>query len=385
MGSKCRHPKVGVPSTGEPFQEYEAIFPPVAGRSFRLAVLGRQWTRVSDFSTAGRRDRVFVLRPKTGKVMFGDGVHGAIPPRGVRVRATYRSVHPGVFSFIRAMKQVDPSIEVCPSWGTSDFAREAAGHSYDCMTAHPYTHFQGDGHNHWSGPLEGHDWHMLGTATEYRFIRAIKRSLPRETPVALSEFGVIKGDNRHYPHWNQSMTHALYISSQWAHWINLGIPWALGNDMVAPDGRGLLGPAMNFVFSAEAVTREAIKPMFEARARALPVDITGNPRRNPGLGAGTYPALVVAASKSASQGLYLLVVNRLPHQGRAVKTIVRLGGFRTDGRALFRQVRSPTFRSYNTKANHPVKVRVFRQQIGTQSLITTFPAHSVTLIHVRAG
>jgi predicted phage baseplate assembly protein len=42
-----------------------------------------RWTEVPDFHASGAQDRHYVLDPMSGRVNFGDGVQGRIPPRGI--------------------------------------------------------------------------------------------------------------------------------------------------------------------------------------------------------------------------------------------------------------------------------------------------------------
>lgn len=51
----------------------------------------RPWERTPDFAASGPLDRHYVLDRELGQVLFGDGRHGAVPPTGSTVRATYRS------------------------------------------------------------------------------------------------------------------------------------------------------------------------------------------------------------------------------------------------------------------------------------------------------
>ncbi len=44
------------------------------------------WTRVPDLASQGRDDRVYTLDPEAGSVQFGDGLRGARPPSGARIR-----------------------------------------------------------------------------------------------------------------------------------------------------------------------------------------------------------------------------------------------------------------------------------------------------------
>lgn len=55
-----------------------------------VTVNGRQWRPVSGFRRAGPDDAVFTLNSQTGRIRFGDGIHGAIPPVGSTVTVGYR-------------------------------------------------------------------------------------------------------------------------------------------------------------------------------------------------------------------------------------------------------------------------------------------------------
>jgi predicted phage baseplate assembly protein len=50
-----------------------------------------RWVQIDDLALAGRDDAVFTLDPEAGFLRFGDGMRGAIPRAGGRVRALYRS------------------------------------------------------------------------------------------------------------------------------------------------------------------------------------------------------------------------------------------------------------------------------------------------------
>ncbi|HET8889472.1 MAG TPA: baseplate J/gp47 family protein [Candidatus Angelobacter sp.] len=101
--------------TGEPDQIMKLSHAPVLAKSVNIAVTSRQgvtntWTEVGDIFLAGpevpvpdlrlppgspvppfdeSKARVFVLDPEAGQITFGNGAHGARPPEGSRLRATY--------------------------------------------------------------------------------------------------------------------------------------------------------------------------------------------------------------------------------------------------------------------------------------------------------
>lgn len=48
-----------------------------------------RWAEVEDLTASGPEDRHFVLDRSTGRVQFGDGVHGRRPEAGSHVEASY--------------------------------------------------------------------------------------------------------------------------------------------------------------------------------------------------------------------------------------------------------------------------------------------------------
>jgi alpha-N-arabinofuranosidase len=316
-----------------------------------------------------------------GEVKFGDGVHGAILPRGAQVRASYHSVHRGVFAFIKAMRAVDPSIKACVTWGLKEFIRATRGRRYNCFSVHSYTHFRSEGTHRWDTPVEGHDLHMLGTEKERAFVADIKRALPRRVSLALTEFGTIFGDGATYPEWTASMTRATYMASMWVHWLKMGLPLATGSDVLAKSHRGLLGPAPDFTMSSEALTRKAIRPLYDRGSRRLGTSVLNNPVRfvpNP----GGYRALEVAATKARNRELRIMVVNRLPSQ--RVLARVDLRHFASRRVAYLSRVNGRSFRSWNTQKVTQVHLRKDRRRIGRDGFVQAFPAHSVTVIRIPA-
>jgi alpha-N-arabinofuranosidase len=387
LGRNCMHLNRGSRSNGRPGQVFQVLYPPAD--LVNVDVLDPQgqpaagWTRVdpAQFAQAPGNAQVFEVNETEGEVTFGNGVNGAVLPPGYQVRASYTSVHKGVFAFIRAMRSVDRNIKTCVTWGLKEFIRAAGNRKYNCFTMHAYTHFRSEGTNHWATPLEGHDWHMIGTAKERDFVAKIKRALPNGTSLALTEFGTIFGDSKTYPEWTGSMTRATYMASMWVNWLNLQLPLAIGSDMLAKRDRALLGPAPDFAMSAEALTRQAIKPLFSSASRRLGVNLVGNPRRNgPTRRAGSYPALAVAATKARRNEVRIMVVNRFPT--KRVRAHVNLRGFRSKGVALVSRVNGPSFRSWNTARVTEVHLKTDRRRISRSGFTEVFPAHSITVFRI---
>ena len=382
LGKECAHPRSGIRSDGTASQTFEALYPPVAPRSLRVEIDDRAWARVRSLSSAGPDARVFTLDAENGRVRFGDGVHGAIPPQGKKVRASYRSVHQGYFAFARRMKEVDPSIRVCSSWGTTAFNRLVGGRDYDCMAAHAIVHFPTDGRPaRWSGPLEGHHWFMVKSGSLHNRVRELRASMPPATPLLLTEFITMRGDKRAYPAWSKSVSRALYMSSVWAHWLKLRIPLGNGDDFLWAGNRGVLGQQPHYTFTADAVTRQAMAPMFSAGGALLATRIVGNPIRRPDVTAPeSYPALTVAATR-AHGAVNLLVVNRLPEE--SVSTRIRLDRRRARGTANVRTVTGRSFTSWNKPDSPPsVVLRIRNRDVGSTGFIHRFPPASTTVFRI---
>jgi len=403
----CTGSTAGVPSDGTPGQVFTIRYPSVAVDTFVLRVGGVTWRRVDSLASAGPADRVFVLRPHIGEVQFGDGVHGAIPPAGAHVEADYTSEHRGFVHFYERMKAVDPSISVCASWGRANFPAlfaelAPAGSRYDCLTAHPYTHFTGQGKADWDSAVEAHDWHMLSAWGEREAVAELRAAVNAHTSaprpyVAISEYGALWGPEtgNPFPEYAHAMTHALYMASQWIHWLELGIPWAEGNDFVSHGWYTLLGPAgSGFVRSAEAVTREAVAPMFLARGKRIRHTVAGDPLRDPpdavmcdggapSSCTGTYQKLNVTATRAPDGTVYLMVVNRSPVAGDAVTADVVLRGFATRGEATVRRVAPSHFTSHNdVETPNAVTLSEWRCPVGADRFSETFPPYSVTLVRL---
>lgn len=386
LGRSCDHWNRGSVSNGEPGQVFDLLYTPATNVAVTVTDrdgLSLDWKAAGTGGLAAASDyaRVFEVDEAEGEVRFGDGEHGALLPPGARVSASYTLVRPGVFAFIRAMRKVDPRIKACVTWGVKDFIRVAGGRDYNCFAVHSYTHFKSEGAYRWANALEGHDQSMLGTARERAFVAGIKHALPRGVSLALTEFGPIWGDLRTYPEWTASMTRATYMASMWVSLLDLGVPLAGGSDMLAQGPRGLLGPAPYFTRSAEALTREAIQPLYSRGSRRLKVAIEGNPIRDPGLrNRGRYPALAVAATRAHDGEVRMLVVNR--HPLRRVRARVRLRGFTSQGMALVSRVNGESYRSWNTARVTEVHLRTDRRGISRGGFTEVFPAHSVTVIRV---
>jgi len=128
-------------SNGRPGQHFYLWYPPVVPGSATVYVGGRPWHEVGSLALAGAKADDYVLATATGEVSFGDGTHGAVPPKGAQVTASYESgPHMGFIGFYKAMKAMNPHIQVCESEGpnTTFMALMGEVHPYDCIILHEY-------------------------------------------------------------------------------------------------------------------------------------------------------------------------------------------------------------------------------------------------------
>ncbi len=128
-------------STGGADQRFDLHFPPVVPGTAKVYVGGRRWREVDRLATAGPKAHVFALDQSTGTIIFGDGTHGAVPPAGMEITATYQSgPHAGFVQFYQAMKRMGSRISVCESEETNVAFLRLMGrrYPYDCVELHEY-------------------------------------------------------------------------------------------------------------------------------------------------------------------------------------------------------------------------------------------------------
>ncbi len=389
LGRRCAHPGKGVPSNGRKNQEFEVIFTPAKIR--QVTVAGRRWREVGNVDNFGPLAKVYSVRGKSGVVTFGDGHrrpngtlvgHGKVPAKGTTVRADYRNPYSGFFDFARKMHRVDKSIKVCATWGTPLFADAARARRYDCQSAHPLTNFSSRPVHEWKNALEGHDRMMLGLGHRQADVKAIMRGLPPRTPLLLTEFQAIHGYARAFPGWSASVSNAVYMASQWATWLRLGLRWGNGGDLLGRGIGSVFGSPQKYAFSVEAAAREAIRPMFRSGGRVVSTQVRRNPKRAPQLAnAGAYKALTVVASRGKRGELWLFVVNKLPRT--RVRAQVQIHGMRVQRKAAVRRVVGGSFREYNPPGQPPrVRMLTSSRRVGKAGFAATFPAHSVTVLRM---
>lgn len=379
-------------ATGSARQDFFVKYPAVAADTDRVYVGGSAWTRVESLAEAGPRSRVYTIDRQTGKISFGDGRHGAIPPAGQQVTVSYVSgPHDGFLDYYKAIKAANPKIKVCASDATFDFI-SAMGSKlpYDCMQDHEYT-TQHDVHD--DLPMARYQDSMIGHADgQANTVAArqltLRRYAKRNVPLIESEYGqLLKADPAADSTYQQSLAEALQSATQLASWIRAGIPVAdrqlLAGAVTPDDGLPLKRTAAiathgpNPVVQPSGLVFRLFAPLVggkvvEAEVLKSPVLPNGGPTR-----AGALS--VVAVRKSAS--IYLLVINRSSTEN--VNANLTMSGAVRNGEARYTRLNGATALSVNNFRD-PNNVRVTDGKVTTSGAAVqmTWPAHSVTTLRV---
>lgn len=155
-------------SDGSANQEFFVKFPPLLAGSLRLWVwidenTIEEWQAVADLFIQPPDAKVFSVFPETGRIIFGDGQTGAIPPNGAEIRVVYQAImQDGLIDFSAKMKQVDPSIRIGVPFHDEVFYQVIQNQGldelpFDFIVDHPYQNGRPD-------PLEKEHWRVQWAA-----------------------------------------------------------------------------------------------------------------------------------------------------------------------------------------------------------------------------
>ena len=387
-------------STGAAGQSFQVAYPPVVSGSATVKVGGIAWTPVSSLSTAGPIAEDYTLDPATGTIRFGDGVHGAVPPSGAVVTASYHSgPHDGFSQFYSAMKQADPAIRVCSSDTTQNFIDAmGATQPYDCLQDHPYV---GSGNISPSLPIDQYESQVMTVPdVENAAVLALQTDVDaaagHHVPLVLSEYGQLidsTPDPLDAPYFLNSLDEALVNASQLADWIQLGISVAdrqlLDAELPGPSAvtDGLPGAAP-FAASGAITTpgpQTVVQPTGEALAMMKPlaggslldVTVSANPALPSSNPTPTGDLAVVSAATTA--GIQLVVINRSPSVD--VAATVNYAGVAGTATAMVTTLDGPSPLSDNSgQAPNTVSTTTSTAAVAGGAATMTFPAHSISLV-----
>jgi len=368
-------------STGDAGQIRFIKFPPAVAGSEQVFVGDKQWTRVESLQGT-RNGEVYTFEPATGQIRFGDGEKGALPPKGDRITATYRTRRDGFAAYVKALKAADARVKVYAGY-ESQHLIEAMGadHPYDGIAIHPYTkqrHFTKD-----LTPDEFHHYMMKAAddraleVQQYLDLMAAKVGPSRIMSTPITEYGYIQFTAVPFPSMQQylaGLERGLYVTQTLMHFIRQGLPYANKHSTIG-GADGVIGDAPSFHISAAGRAFEMFTHMFGTEL--ITSTIEGNPER--ALRAGeTLPKLDAIASRDQPGTVYLMVINR--DATDAVSASVELPDA-TTGPVTRWVLNADTYTTMNT-AREPDRVKITRDKLpaANQPFMQTFAAHSVTAL-----
>ena len=401
VGKPSDHEGSAAISDGSADQSFQVWYPPVdPGHFFEIRVGDSGWTRVQDLSSAPAGADVYELDPSTGTITFGDGVHGAIPPKGSVIRATYTSgPHDGFIDYYRAMKAADPTIQVGSCFRNGRFlSMMNTRYPYDFVVDHIYSHLPPRGYH---GAKQFHDGVMSLANKRANQVTALRRMIHRHAGsrassigVVVSEFGMSFGRGRKGPTRNylSSTDQAIWTALELQRWMVLGVPLAgkqalidlgrrrarrVGSGLGPPE-QALLGPKPHFVMSATARAYRLLTPT--AGQKVVRTGIRGNPSRH--IYTGKRLRMLSAVTTKSSQGALDVTIVNKSRRWRIPATI-RVRGKRMKS-AIVKELVSPSYLSYNSHS-HPqrVAIRTHKQWLRSNAMRLKVPAHSVMTVKLR--
>ncbi len=387
-------------STGAAGQSFQVAYPPVVSGSATVKVGGVAWTPVSSLSSAGPSADDYTLDPSTGTILFGNGIHGAIPPSGATVTATYQSgPHDGFAQFYSAMKQADPAIQVCSSDTTQNFI-DAMGTTqpYDCLQDHPYV---GSGNISPSLPIDQYESQVMSVpdvenAAVQTLQGEVDEAAGRHVPLVLSEYGQLidsTPDPLDAPYFLNSLDEALVNASQLADWIRLGVPVAdrqlLDAELPAPSAVTAGLPAAAPFATSGAITtpgpQTVVQPTGESLALMKPLAggtlLGATVSTNPPLPSSdpTPTGALAVVSAATPAGIQLVVIDRSPSVD--VASTVNFAGVTGNATATVTTLDGPSPLSDNSsQAPNTVSTTTSTATVANGAATITFPAHSISLV-----
>lgn len=399
-------------SRGVGGQRFFAYYPPVVPGSEKVEVNGVPWYPVQALSAAAPGAHVFTFNAPAGRIAFGDGAHGAIPPAGSRITMSYESgPHAGFVGFYTAMKQMDPAAQICESEGQNQLVLRLLGraHPYDCIVFHAYAVPRDV-----RAPLSVYEQSLMSFAPREgadlaRLQQAAQRLSGHRVPIAVTEYGQpVAPMPVADPGFDLSMDAAVLAAAQLRQWIDHGValadkyvlvssPLAATGDLGAgPKGtvartvaqrtfQWIPGLRINSAMIADAGRRPVVEPTglvlgllgHLAGGHLLGARVLGGPL----LAVGHTPALLPVAVLDQHGRVELAVVNTSPTRTLRAR-LVLAGGLAVHGPVHEAVLDGPSATAYNTTAQPDLVHVTTRTGPLAPGGVLTFPAHSVSLLRL---
>lgn len=390
-------------SKGTGNQDFYASYPPVAPKSQTVYVNGAEWKQTDNLKTALPTDEVYTIENKSGKITFGDGIHGKIPAKGSKVTITYKSgPHGGFVDYYKALKAVNPNIKVAAQDGETGFF-EAMGstYPYDGVAYHPLT----DGFPKTNLPVDEFTKQLfLAPGFQKTKLGNMQNEIDsyagKHVPLIPSAYGHGQGnipkDGDKAFHLN--LSDGLLNASELIQYQNLGIPLAhrfLLNDTPfnpdetdAPTARRFNaaiisnGKDDNFVATPSGLSIEMMSKL--GGMTQITTEVKNNPKIELAKSASSpnVDTLSTIAAKDNHGNVELLVVNQSPDSD--VTTQIVLDQYTHAKKAKVFTMNGSSIYSMNT-LDQPNNVTISNSDVnvGKGDFNYTFPAHSITRIELE--
>jgi alpha-L-arabinofuranosidase len=387
-------------STGLPNQAFYVYFPPVVPGSQTIDIGGEPWQQVPSLNEAGAGQHVYHLIASKGEVLFGNGVHGAIPPEGGAITASYDSgPHGGFVAFYRAMKAMNPHVHICETEEASTVFLQVMGktYPYDCVELHKYAKPLD-----LSAPMSTYEENLMGAPlVEGAKLAALQQQIRqysgRNIPVVITEYGQLI---RPMPYsdleFNLSLDEGLLVASQLRQWIVHGIllaekyllvstpfiddnPIDLSVDPVglSIDSAMIAGPGPSFITEPSGQVLGLMARL--GGTERLYSNIAGDPTM-PASPGGQVPVLQAVASSSNGKLLLLVINVSADHRVLAEVSPWHIAQPRYVKATVLDGPTPTAFNTYTEPDNVETKTSTF--EVGQHYFVWDFPAHSLTLLQM---
>jgi alpha-N-arabinofuranosidase len=391
-------------SQGTANQTFYVQYPPVENDTQIIYVSGTAWTEVASLATAGPADRVYTFNNTTGEIRFGDGTHGAIPTNGSKITGTYTCVHDGYVQYYNTLKAINPDIDLGIELGSVKVP-QAMG------TVYPY---------------DSIDYHPLSVGfpsnslSEYEYAKQMYFAGQNQTgagstlqnlkdAVLTYSGSVPQVVNKAYGHGQSSMSkysakdchlylvEALNQANELIAYQNMGLKVAhrfLLNDTPynpdeddAPTARRYNamiisdGTSPNYVLTPNGLCMGIMSKL--GGKTQVGCTVTNNPIVTCS-DSRTYGALNTIAAVDSDGNVDVIVVNwNLDNGSGDVTANIAIPGFVHQAVASVTRMNGPSYTSKNTLTTpYVVTNTTANVTVGTGDFNYTFPAHSITRIHL---
>lgn len=392
-------------SSGEKKQTVYAQYAPVTKGSDTVFVDETAWKRVADLTKEGPDAKVYQLDGTSGAITFGDGAHGAIPPKGAKVTVSYISgPHDGFVDFYRAIKAANPEVKVMASIVDPTFIKlMGSEHPYDGIQQHPYvvanpkTDKSKDLPDYFIQTAHGSMHLGAEVQATQAAIKKYAGARADKIDMLLSEYGelgVFPSYSRHFVRsQGQGVMHAICVR-QWVlnhvasadrtlltDFTYAPIPADLAAVQISDSDTGgnfalLAGPGPDTIVNPVGWSMKLLKN--NTGDTLIASKVADSPQLKSAKG-DSVPALQTYATLDAKGNAYLVVINADPRND--IVASVAASNFTHGPKALVTTLASPNINDENTP-KEPMKVTLKNRtvDVGEGRFEMTFPRHSVTAI-----